>query len=133
VDSLVSGVEAALLKKSRGSLTREERVVLAVEALEREVNNGGFSQFFFNCPEHIGLVETALHEAGCPSTADIASKAVAALRIDGDYTRGSVEEALTDAVEDRLETLDDRFYKYPDPIADRLLDYIERNIDHINA
>src|SRR5687767_8536835 len=30
------------------SLSEEEKVIVYVEELEREVNNGGFSQFFYN-------------------------------------------------------------------------------------
>jgi len=46
VDSLVLAMESALDAKDRRTLSPEERVVLAVEALEREVNNGGYDQFF---------------------------------------------------------------------------------------
>jgi len=49
VDSLVLVFEQALDQKAARagvqSLTKEERVLLAVEALEREVNNGGYGQF----------------------------------------------------------------------------------------
>ena len=49
-DSLVIAFEQALMTKAVcdgvASLTAEERVVLAVEAVEREVNNGGFEQLF---------------------------------------------------------------------------------------
>ena len=42
IDSLVLAFEAALDAKAEHS--KQERVVLAVEAVEREVNNGGFTQ-----------------------------------------------------------------------------------------
>ena len=52
LDSIVLAFEEALDQKTArsgtDSLTAEEHVILAVEALEREVNNGGYSQFFFN-------------------------------------------------------------------------------------
>ncbi len=51
-DSLVLAFEQAIRQKAERegmqSLTVEERIVLAVEALEREVNNGGYDQFFAN-------------------------------------------------------------------------------------
>jgi hypothetical protein len=51
-DSLVLAFEEAIGQKAQRDgvrgLTTEERVVLAVEALEREVNNGGYDQFFIN-------------------------------------------------------------------------------------
>jgi hypothetical protein len=50
IDSLVLVFEEALNQKvarnGDGGLTTEERVVLAIEALEREVNNGGYRLFF---------------------------------------------------------------------------------------
>lgn len=52
IDSLVCAFDEALGRKELAfgmdGLTPEERVVLAAEALEREVNNGGFDQLFVN-------------------------------------------------------------------------------------
>ncbi len=65
VDSLVLAFEQALLTKDYP--TAEEQVVLAVEALEREVNNGGYSQFFVNSSrEYSSLVVEALEAIDCP-------------------------------------------------------------------
>lgn len=51
-DSLVVAVEAAILQKverlGEESVSEAESLVLAIEAMEREVNNGGYHQFFFN-------------------------------------------------------------------------------------
>ncbi len=57
-DSLVLAIESALIKREGWfdldseriervilSLTEAERVVMAIEAMEREVNNGGYGQF----------------------------------------------------------------------------------------
>ena len=50
--------------------TAVERVVRAVEALEREVNNGGYSQFFINPPvESAPDIVAALRQIDCPKTA----------------------------------------------------------------
>src|SRR5688572_18938949 len=82
-DSLVLAFEQALMNKMRrtsfDALSGEERVVLAIEAFEREVNNGGFDQFFFNTESPLAsiLVE-ALDQIGCHATASIARAAVAA-------------------------------------------------------
>lgn len=50
IDSLVLAFESAISAKkdSGGKLTEVEKTVLAIESMEREVNNGGFSQFFYN-------------------------------------------------------------------------------------
>jgi hypothetical protein len=49
IDSLVLAFEVAIQKKAASKpISRQERYVLAIEALEREVNNGGYDQFFLN-------------------------------------------------------------------------------------
>ena len=42
------GVEQAIQRSPPSAPSKEERYVLAIEALEREVNNGGYGQFFIN-------------------------------------------------------------------------------------
>ena len=73
-DSLVLAFEEAINRKAQRdgmqSLSEEERVVLAVEALEREVNNGGYDQFFVNSSrEFAPTVVSALQRIGCKKTA----------------------------------------------------------------
>jgi len=50
IDSIVLAFEAALdSRKEKGEkLSEVELTILAIEAFEREINNGGFSQFFYN-------------------------------------------------------------------------------------
>jgi len=51
IPSLILAFEEAIARESmHRRLSEEERIVLAVEALEREVNNGGYSQFFITTP-----------------------------------------------------------------------------------
>ena len=42
------GIEAKERRIGEAALTEEERLVLAVQAVDREVNNGGYDQFFRN-------------------------------------------------------------------------------------
>jgi Domain of unknown function (DUF4375) len=42
------GIQEKAIQKGERALTKEERAVLTVAALEEEVNNGGFDQFFRN-------------------------------------------------------------------------------------
>src|SRR5690242_18047206 len=84
IDSLVCAFENAIGRKARyrgaASLSQAERDCLAIEELEREVNNGGYSQFFVNSSNaHAADVVAALRRAGCPVTADITARAIAAL------------------------------------------------------
>ena len=112
IDSLVLAFEQGIQQAAgKRPLTQEENYVLAVEALEREVNNGGYSQFFSNSSnEWADTVVAALRAIGCPNTADISAKAVA---------NREDEKALSEC--------DDRYYANDEPIADRLFDWIKRN------
>jgi hypothetical protein len=128
VDSLVLAVEQALLQKA-GTLSPEEGVVLAVEALEREVNNGGWEQFFINTPEHAAEVASALERIGCPRYAANARRAVEALAIPGEPTTAAIEAALErggDALRAMLSACDDEYYAIPgEDVAGRLFEFIK--------
>ena len=50
IDSIVLAIEEALLRRELGELNEAETTVLAIEALEREVNNGGYHRFFGAAP-----------------------------------------------------------------------------------
>ena len=60
IDSLVVAMEQALQQKAAQAgeqeLSDEERIVLAVEALEREVSNGGYIQFFTRASEFVPAI-----------------------------------------------------------------------------
>jgi hypothetical protein len=116
-DSLVLAFEQVLTEKATrlgvSSLTVEELTVLAVEALEREVNNGGFDQFFFNTPEFAEVIVKALQRIGCPITTAIAGDAIAA---DANPDEAARERAL--------ERCDERYYSSPENIEEALLSYI---------
>src|SRR5882724_2093805 len=84
VDSIVLAFEQALDAKTAGAnaiaLTQAERTILAVEALEREVNNGGYSLFFINSSkEYAADVVPALERIACRKTARITANAIQAL------------------------------------------------------
>ncbi len=130
VDSIVLAFEEALSTKA--SPTSEESVVLAVEALEREVNNGGFSQFFVNSSRaFVPEIAGALIAIGCPGTAALANSAMAILGIDDSTSIGAIEDAACDATEEqdeKLGELDAIYYKgEEEPIADKLFEFIKRN------
>jgi hypothetical protein len=138
-DSIVLAFEQALGKKQLSGelLSLEERYVCAIEALEREVNNGGYDQFFFNSNEYVDVIEAALESIGCPHTARITRDAIAHLEIEGDLTPENVSRAV-EACEDeeerasRLSACDQRYFEgVEEPISDRLFSWIERNRERI--
>ncbi len=133
-DSLVLAFEEAIRQKAERegtqNLTNEERVVLAVEALEREVNNGGYDQFFANSSrEFAPTVVGALQRIGCKKTATITQKAIKALGT-SDLTAEAIDAAMAGDDEQRLAQLnrcDDSYCKSTEPIAERLLAFIKAN------
>lgn len=134
VDSILLAIEQALQRKPASERSAAERIVLAVEALEREVNNGGYDQFFLNEPSHAHAIAAALTEIGCLATARITESAVDVLGVRPGWTDEQIEAAalaLQDAQMEKLSALDDEFYEYPDPIEGRLLAYIRDNTSSI--
>ena len=136
VDSIVLAFEQAIQQTTdRDSLSRlneAELAILAVESLEREVNNGGYHQFFLNTPEYAPLVVAALERIGCPKTANISALAISLLGLQQSFTTEQVEAALDRDPDGKLiEVLIDRcdgpYYDCEEPIADRLFAHISAN------
>jgi hypothetical protein len=133
-DSLVAAFEQAIDQKSAAhgfhSLTLEEQFVLAVEALEREVNNGGYSQFFTNSSaEHCLNIVIGLERIGCPKTADITKQALNALnvpRLNAETIHASMATE-SDARDDALSECDDLYYDSGEDIAGQLFAFIKIN------
>jgi len=128
IDSLLATFEQALQEKE--SLNGEELILLAVEALEREVNNGGYSQFFTNSSaEYAPQIVASLRHIGCVKTAEITEKAIAALELP-ELTVVAIENALADSNDERDDALgrcDDLYYNSGEDIAGRLFSFIKAN------
>ena len=140
VDSLVLACEAALLQKEvrAGSeaLTQEERVVVAIEALEREVNNGGYSQFFFNASnEYVTKIVHALKAIGCLKVAATTQRAIDALELAGDLSPAAIEAALDGRgakLAELLDRCDDEYFASDENIEGRLFEFIKANKSKIS-
>ena len=138
-DSLVVAFETALIQKvsSLGSeaLSLPERDVLAVEALEREVNNGGYRQFFLNSSnEYAGEIVDALKRIGCPRTAAITARAVSVLPAGMAATPESLAVFMEQDDSDRdgrLTECDDAYYDSGEDIATALLQYLVQHRDSV--
>jgi len=135
-DSIVLAFEEAIQEKlaraGEDALTEEERIVLAVEALEREVNNGGYRQFFVNSSRHFApLIVPALGRIGCARTAAITGRAIEALHLPS-LTVEAIE-AATAAGQGRetLEECDSAYYAAGEDLAGRLLAFIRTHRDAI--
>ena len=138
-DSLVLAFEEALYQKSGrvggGGVTEEENVILAVEALEREVNNGGYVQLFFNSSKmYVPILVVALNRIGRSDVAALTQEAIDALGIEGPVTVESIDRVLDDDSDERDEKLracDTRYFEFEGCLADPLFEFIKQNRDRI--
>jgi hypothetical protein len=138
-DSLVVAFDQAINQKAaregEQSLSEAERTVLAVEALESEVNNGGYSQFFLNYSvEYAPLIVESLRRIGCPITAQVTQTAIDALNI-SEITAEAIAAAMeqgNDHRDTQLASCDEQYYGSGEPIADNLLDFIKANKIAVN-
>lgn len=104
-------------------LSEQERVFYVVQQLEAEVNNGGFSQFFFNSS---GDFSNELYDAfmaiGAVKTANICKKAVDAfscpLPSDREEREVFLDNHLNGQADAILAECDAEFYKYEDDLLD---------------
>jgi hypothetical protein len=135
IDSIVLAFEAAL--DGRDKLSTAERVVLSIEAIEREVNNGGFNQFFVNssCVFSPYVVES-LNLIGCPQTAELFNKAINLLGVEDFFDSDALEDAACEADDDLMErfnALDEIYYAGAEgPIANNLFEFIKKNKNEIS-
>lgn len=135
VDSLVLAFEQAVQEKEAecgpDSLTEAERVIVAVEAIEREVNNGGYAQFFINYSNvYAPFAVSALRLIGCPETAAITQRAIDALGAIPDLSPETLEKRMNNedpARDEALAKIDEQYFLASEPIADRLFEFIKQN------
>lgn len=133
IDSLVAAFEQAISQKATRdesqALSDEERTVVAVEALEREVNNGGYNQFFANVPLFASTIVDSLQRISCKKTANITQRAIKALGV-SELTAEAIDAAMAMENEERLAKLgrcNDSYYKCTESIAERLFAFIKSN------
>lgn len=135
IDSLIVALEQALDQKSFRSgddaLSESEATVLAVEAFEREINNGGYGQFFYNSSnEYVGRIVADLARIGCAETARLTETAIAALGLEIPDPETVGKRVLEDdaSLENSLEKCDDAFFQMTDNIEGRLFAFIKANM-----
>ena len=109
-----------------------QKVFSAIWALESEVNNGGFSQYFLNSSaESASFVVQALEIIGAPKTASICNRANATAFPEGlpptaEIIR-SVAADFSDEILEELEPLDREFFAYPHNLTDLLFAYVSKH------
>ena len=119
-------------------LSIEERVVRAIFDLERDVNNGGFDQYYFNSSGDTAfLVVEALETIGASAAAQIARKANrlfpnATPPRDRDE-RIAIVSSFGWFAKRKLDRLDEQFYRYPDNLTELLHAYVLANAGEISG
>jgi hypothetical protein len=144
IDSLVCALETALILKQvrlgSHALSDEELLVLAVEALEREVNNGGYHQFFFNTANiptsaiFVRRIVDDLRRIGCDQTAGITEQAIATLELPG-LDPGAILDRLDEADDELVELLNDldnAYYAAAEDVAGNLFGFAKLNKSRFN-
>ena len=134
-DSIVVAFEQALYQKidrvGYEKLSEEEKIILAIEALEREVNNGGYSQFFFNSSkEYAPILVNSLKRIGCENVALLSQEAIAILGITDNLTVEAIDAAMDAENEERDEKLSDcdsKYYSEAGDLSEPLLNFIKMN------
>jgi hypothetical protein len=80
VDSVLCAFDSALQAKrdlaGPGGISDVEWAILGVMALDREVNNGGYRQFFMNTPAAVPVIVADLRRVGCLATAELTQRAI---------------------------------------------------------
>jgi|SRR5205823_13843906 len=119
-------------KKDFAEQSQPQKVFSAIWALESEVNNGGFSQYFLNSSaESASFVVEALETVGAPDTAAICRRAIAvAFPVGLPGSEEAVRSAAADfpdEILEELEPLDEEFFSYPNNLTDLLFDYVSKN------
>ncbi|MBS1802488.1 MAG: DMP19 family protein [Acidobacteria bacterium] len=124
----------ALGRQEFSEQSTPQKVFSAIWAVEAEVNNGGFSQYFRNSScETAGFVADAFEMIQAPSTAEICRRAVKIAFPNGlPSSPGEISaeaENFTSEVEDNLTDLDQEFYAYPHNLTDLLYAYVSAHPD----
>ena len=103
------------------ALSAPERVFYITQSLEMEVNNGGFSQFFYNTSgDFSGELAAAFTAIGAHHTAAICQQAISAFGqefpTDRDVRMDMLDACESDALDEVLEKCDNAFYEYKDDL-----------------
>ena len=114
------------------ALSEAERIFYITQTLEMEVNNGGFSQFFYNSSGNFSNeLVGAFTAIGANATAAICQKAISAFGRDIPVDRDEREEMLDELEGDEfdaiLEECDCAFFDYKDNLDELNYNFVMKN------
>lgn len=132
VDLLLQTIEQAIqekLKTDPGGRTGVERMVLALMALRREVNNGGYDQYFSNSSRQFAPAAVSdLERIGCERIAEITQMALDALELP-ELSVDAIDAAMAIPSGERdraLNRCDNLFYE-ADDLRGSLFAYVKKH------
>lgn len=136
-DMIVMEIDIYLNKKSKygekiNLLNESQKVLLIIENLEREINNGGFHQFYWNSSgNHANETVDALTRIGATKTAEIVIKANSEFRngtvpIDR-FERQNELELIEEKAEENWNECNLKFYDYQDNLTELLITFVLKN------
>ena len=113
-------------------LSDAERIFYITQILEMEVNNGGFSQFFYNSSgDFSNELVNAFTAIGANKTAAICQKAINAFGRDIPVDRDEREEMLDELESDELDAIlnecDDAFFAYEEDLNKLNYNFVMKN------
>jgi Domain of unknown function (DUF4375) len=125
-------------KEDFGTQSVPQKVFSSIWAVESEVNNGGFSQYFRNSSsETAPFVVEALDSIAAPRTADICKRAInCAFPAGLPPTPEAVSSAaanFSDETLHELGVLDSEFFAYPHNLTDLLFAYVSAHPEEFGA
>lgn len=140
IDSIIVAFDQAIGQKAARigevKLNEEEIIISAIESLESEVNNGGYSQYFVNySKEYAAIIINALNRIGCERVAVITKNAIECLNINGQVTTDAIDKVMSLENEERdkkLSELDNQYYNSGEDIAGKLFEFIKNNVQNIS-
>jgi hypothetical protein len=119
-------------KQDVASQSMPQKVFSSIWALESEVNNGGFSQYFLNnsC-ETAAFVAEACDAIDAVRTADICRRAIttafpAGLPSSPEVISAAAAE-FSDELMEKLGSLDNEFFAYPDNLTNLLFGFVSKH------
>lgn len=113
-------------------LTEPQKNFFFNQNLEREINNGGFNQYFHNSSgDYAHETLTSLQLIGADKTADILRQAIE--QFPGSKVPNNIQERqnILEQIEGKAnevwEQLDEKFYTYVDNLNELNLNYVRQN------
>ena len=118
--------------ENMSALSEAERIFYITQKLEMEVNNGGFSQFFYNSSGNFSNeLVGAFTAIGANATAAICQKAISAfgrdIPVDRDEREEMLDELENDEIDEILEKCDSAFLDYEDNLTELNYNFVMNN------